>query len=156
MAFRDLAEFLSAPPFVLPIRGREYAFPGEVSARLWLRLQRLRDQMGGSNVEPDDEVVSDDEELNLRKELFGGVDAEMAADGCTSTQIERVFYTLLAYHLSGRETAERVWEMPGEPAAPSRATQRTAKRTRSRGSRDGSTVQKAKAEPGETSSNTGT
>lgn len=147
MAFRDLDEFLEVEPLVLPIRGKEYKFPGEISARAWLLVQRLgeryerarRDKEAGREPDPDEEVLSDGDESMLRAEMFGDVEEEMTADGLTSAHMKRVFLTLIAFHLSGVEAAEAVWNNVGEAPAPNRATRRKAqaKSTPSRGSRAG-------------------
>ncbi len=154
MAFRDLDEFLVVEPVVLPIRGKEYSFPGEVSARTWLLLQRLAEQW--QSAAPDDEVVDDTTEAELRAELMGDTLQEMLDDGLTSAHVKAVLYTLLAFHLGGREAAEVVWERQGKAAAPNRETRRTrepTRSTRSRGSRAGSTSRKGR--PGAASSPTG-
>ena len=159
MPFKDLDEFLVVKPNVLPIRGKDYSFPGEISARSWLRLQRLSEriqQARQGDFDPDEEVVSDIDQAELMAEIFGGVDEQLAADDCTSAQIKLVFYTLMAWHISGREAAETVWEARGETVAPNRAARRhPAKSTPSRGSRAGSTAPKAAVPPGSASSDTG-
>jgi len=146
MAFKDLGEFLVVEPLVLPIRGKEYSFPGEISARSWLMVQRIgekyerarRAKEVGQEVDPDEEVLSDQDEGILRAEMFGGVDEQMAADGLSSGHMERVFQTLIAFHLSGREAAEAVWQAQGEAKAPNREQRRSATTsTRSRGKRAG-------------------
>lgn len=147
MAFRDLEEFLSVKPVELPIRGKVYAFPGEVSGHTWLTLQKLAHSMqqvqaakeSGEPLDEDAVILTDADEAAIMVELFAGVDEEMAADGCTSAQIKAVFYTLLAYHTAGEESAEAVWESQGEAPAPNRATRRSQTPTRSRGSRASST-----------------
>ncbi len=157
MSFRDLDEFLSVEPIVLPIRGTAYSFPGEISARTWLRLQRVWQTIERAG-DPDAEAVSDFDEAQLMAEMFGGVDEQMAADGVTSAEIKRVFVTLMAYHLSGREAAENVWNNSGEAVAPNRAARRhpATTSTPSRGSRAGSTPRAKTASAGATSSATGT
>lgn len=160
MAFRDLDEFLTVKPLVLPIRGKEYAFPGDLSGESWLRLQVVGDRMRGG---ADGFVaVSDTDEVALRAEMFGGVDAEMIADGCTSAQMQAVFVTLVTYHLSGRNlaAAEAAWDAQGEAPAPNREARRSkapAKSNPARGSRAGSTHPRPKvaAPPGTPSSNAG-
>lgn len=144
MAFRDLTEFMTVEPFPLPIGGKTYQFPGEISAKSWLQLQRLTEQItkaqlaqaAGVEVEPDTEVLSDTEEADLMQEMFGGVDEEMVADGCTSSQIKAVFYTLMAYHIKDVDAAEAVWNAQGESSAPNRAARRhpMSPSTRLRGS----------------------
>ncbi len=148
MAFRDLGDFLVVEPVVLPIRGKEYSFPGEISARAWLRLQRLSELLQAAKQDgfvASDTAVDDEEEADLMGEMLGGVENQMMDDGCTSQEIKAVFYTLIAYHLSGVEAAEVVWNSAGETPAPNRAARRSkapAKSTRSRGSHDGSTAPK--------------
>lgn len=156
MSFRDLSEFLSVEPIVLPIRGKEYSLPGEISARSWLRLQRVWQAMGAAS-DPGAEAVSDFDEATLMAEMFGGVDEQMAADGVTSAEIKRVFVTLMAYHLSGRDAAEAAWDNSGEAVAPNRAARRhpATTSTPSRGSRAGSTPHNRTASAGATSFSTG-
>ena len=141
MAFRDLQEFLSVKPVLLPIRGKTYAFPGDISAAAWLRLQTVGDRLRGDD--SDAEAVSDADEANLRAEMFGDAAAEMVADGCTGAEMQAVFVTLISYHLAGRslEAAELVWSAQGEASAPNRTARRSktaAKPARLRGSRAGS------------------
>lgn len=160
MAFQDLDEFLTVAPKVLPIRGKDYAFPGTVSADLWLRLQRIDHRVQQAR-DPNEEAVSDADEIDMMKELLGDTRDEMAADGLTSAHIKIVYWTLFAWHVYGEEVAKVVWDNQGELSAPNRATRRasSAKSARSRGSRAGSTAPKAKAAmaaPGRKSSSTGT
>lgn len=148
MSFRDLDEFLSVEPLELPIRGKTYSFPGEVSGRAWILLKKIQHEYSraerakalGKEYEPDLEVLSDQEEATLRDELFRGRDEEMAADGLTSAHLERTFMTLIAFYVAGREAAEAVWSGQGEAPAPNREARRKAKSTPSRGSRAGSTA----------------
>lgn len=143
MGFRDLSEFMTVEPFPLPINGKVYKFPGEISAKSWLQLQRLTEQItqaqvaiaSGEELDPDIEVLSDADESALMAEMFGGVDDEMVADGCTSSQIKAVFFTLMAYHIKDIDAAEAVWNAQGESSAPSRTDQKT-RSVRPRGSRD--------------------
>ena len=153
MAFRELDELLSPEPVVLPFNGKEYAFPGEISAKSWLQLQRIGDTIDranrGEEVDPEEEVFDDSDQSSLMAEILGDAGQQMAADGCTSSQIKRAFYTLLAYHLRDREAAEVIWEASaaGEAPAPNRAARRhpsdaQPSAVRSRGSRAGSTGHK--------------
>ena len=165
MAFRDLSEFLKIEPFVLPIRGKNYAFPGDVSALSFLRMQKLaqsmRDLVAGKHLDLEEVLLTTSEEEAVKDEMFGGLEAEMIADGLTSTEIRVVFFTLISYHLSGRnkEEAEKVWNRQGELPAPSRAKRRSDKlptSARSRGSRAGSKGPvRRPASAGESSSSTG-
>ena len=170
MAFRDLDEFLVVEPLVLPIRGKQYALPGEVSAKLWLQLQRFNEQIQhaqraaetGEEYDPDEVALNDEDQATMMREMLGDVEAEMVADGCTSTEIRVVFFTCIAFHLSGREAAEAVWDAQGEAPSPERATRRSkapTKATRSRGTSRAKSNEAPKTEvtsqAGETSSGTG-
>ena len=160
MAFKDLDDFLVIKPLVLPIRGKEYAFPGEISARAGLLLQRAFDVP--DDADPDAVVLTDAEENELRTALFGGLEKQMIDDGLTNTHLRVVFYTLIAYQQTrDLKLAEQVWNAQGEAIAPNRETRRrkpAAKSTRPRGSRAASTAPKDKApeSPGPSSSDTGT
>ena len=168
MAFRDLTEFMVTPPFVLPIRGKEYAFPGDgdIAARSGLLLQRLNEQLRqaqAGQAEPGSVTLTDAEEAQLRADLFGGAESVLVADGVTARQLTVVYWTLIAYQLFGEESAEAYWNAQGEAAAPRQERKRRSKTpptsTPSRGSRGGSTGQKArpqKAAAGHKSSNAGT
>jgi len=143
MPFRDLTEFLTVEPFTLPIAGKKYDFPGEISAKSWLQLQRLTEQIAkaqaaaalGVDYDPDEQVLSDTDESALMTEMMGDGQALMIENGCTSSQIRAVFFTLMAYHTTGIEAAEAMWNAQGEAPAPNRETRRkaTAKSTPGRG-----------------------
>ena len=165
MTFPDLSEVYVAEPFVLPIRGKQYAFPGEISARSMVRLMRLtadmreaqRDAQGGQEGVDARELLSDEDEADVRRQLFGGLEDELVADNCTPSELRIVFFTLIAFHLYGTETAEAIWNNAGKAPAPKRTTRRSktpAKSTRRRGSPTGSTSHPAP--PGRKSSRTGT
>lgn len=161
--FRDLDEFLVVQPIVLPIRGKEYSFPGEISARSWLLLQSVAEeaqkavkaQRAGEEYNPTDVVIPDDVEVGLKSELLGSAEQEMIDDGLTSVHMQAVMKTLIAYHLQDRETAIQVWNSQGEAPAPNREARRAKAAptsTRVRGSHAGSTRPKAtKAGPGDKS-----
>lgn len=167
MAFRDLDEFLVVEPVVLPIRGRDYAFPGSVSARVWLQLQSMSEQMqaasraaaAGEEFDPDNEVLSDIDEAAMMSEMLGGVQDEMVAAGLSSAHIRAAFYTLIAWHLSGEEAAEAVWNAQGnggKAAAPNRAARRKkSPPASSRASSNAVPKSAAQLPPGEASSETG-
>ena len=111
MAFRDLDEFLVVRPIVLPIHGKDYSFPGpgDISARTGLLLQRIS-ATGG---EDDAVVLTDKEDNDLRREVFGGLEDAMVADGLTFAQIRAAYFTLIACHLYGLEAGEHAWEAQG-------------------------------------------
>lgn len=136
MAFRDLAEFQLVRPLVLPIRGKVYEFPGDISARGLIKLQKLNYQIEQirAGVEVED-PISDDEMTAIEAELYGDLKDEMVADGILSSQLKAVFWTLMNYHLAGIEAAEEFWNAQGEAVAPSRAERRRKTPTKSRPSR---------------------
>jgi len=148
VAFKELDDFLEVKPVELPIHGKLYSFPGEITGEAWLfvqsvgeRYQRAQKALAaGEDPGIEDEVLTDIDEQRLRREMLGDTQAEMIADGLSSAAMKLVLVTLIAYHLSGREAAEAVWNNQGEAPAPNRATRRAkapAKSARSRGSHDG-------------------
>jgi hypothetical protein len=163
MAFRDLDEFLVAEPVVLPIRGKEYAFPGEVSARTWLRLQRLGEHMNRAQTDPDytpdAEVFSDLEQDELLREMCGETLDEMLEDEVPASVVKLVFMALLTFHIYDRDAAEAIWNGRGEAVAPNREARRhpapATKSTPSRGSRATSNSRNKTGQAGRTSSATG-
>jgi len=148
MAFRDLDDFLVVQPIDLPIRGKVYHFPGAISAASGLRLERFtaltRLQGEGGDADPDELLLIGEDADTLEAEMFGGVKAEMIADGLTTAHISAVFDTLMAYHATGSlEVAERVWEdHAGESPAPAPATPQAT--PKARGSHAGSTGRQTK------------
>ncbi len=154
--FRDLDEFLTVEPIELPIGGKVYEFPGEVSARAGLLLQRIGSMVltvaategdpaaaGAALSERDRELLSDGEEMDLRAELFGDAEADMIADGLTSAQIRHVFMTLVVWHAFSEDAAVAVWE--GKAASPepaNRAERRASKATTGRSGAGASTTKR--------------
>ena len=160
MAFKDLADALDVEPLVLPIRGREYACPGSISAKTWLWMQYIMAIARGEDVEPKDEALTDQEQANILNEMLGDAKQQMLDDGLTSAEMEHVERTLWTYHANNRNRAlaESVWNSLGKAPAPNRASRRAAEKSpRSRGSRAGSTPRKRspKARPGAPSSSAG-
>jgi hypothetical protein len=169
--FRDLDDLLAESggdrPIELPIRGKVYAFPSSISARSGLLLARMAavaqaEQSGGKAApDPDLELLSDGEEVDLRAEMMGATEVEMARDGLTTAHTRVVFMTLLTWHLAGEEAALAAWESAGKAPA-NRATRRArsaaASTTRKRGSTSGTTLVAVKSAPasrGRRSSTTG-
>jgi hypothetical protein len=134
--FRDLDEFLVDEPIRLPIRGKTYSFPGSIPARTGLLLQRLgaaadkaRTSIKAGAANPAElaaEVFSDSEETDLRAEIMGPAEQEMADDGLTTAHTSHVFRTLMVWHMAGEEAAMKAWEAVGPQAAPNRAARRAA------------------------------
>lgn len=153
MPFDDLDDFLVVQPIRLPIRGKTYEFPGSISARTGLMLQRLTaeaDKVRDGSTEPTDlaaEVLNDEEEIDLRAEVLGDTERQMAADGLSTAHVRHVFQTLLVWHMAGQEAAEKAWHTLGEAQAPNRAERRAASKdsastTRSRASTSGTTTRR--------------
>jgi hypothetical protein len=134
--FRDLDEFLAPPPLELPIHGKVYTFPGEISARTWLKLQSI-------------EALTEQNEQVLMAELCGDQLEVMLEDGVTDRQLKAVLGTLMAFYLYDREVALTAWEMQGKASAPKRAKPKTsAPSSRPRGgSPSGSKITQAKNGP---------
>lgn len=154
MPFRDLDEFLVVPTFDLPIRGKTYRFPGTISAKAGLMLQRLELTAAKADGVEDAQQqalaeLDPEQPIDLDREVMGDVRAEMVADGLTQAHIQHTFMTLLIWHLHGQEAAERVWErkQPGEAPAPNRAARRgssgTARSTKPLASTSGTRTPKA-------------
>jgi hypothetical protein len=159
MAFRDLGELVTVKPLIVPIRGKKYELPGDISAASWVRLQLLfeqvRDAAAGVESDPAAGALSAAEERAIRAEMFGPAEAEMVADGCLGSEVDAVYRMLWAYYMNDRshEVAEAYWNAQGEAPAPSPEP----KKPRARGSRAGSTNRrKAQPSAGETSSSAGT
>jgi hypothetical protein len=171
--FRDLDEFLVDRPIELPIRGKTYRFPGSVSARTGLLLQRMgasadvarrsgQDGTAAASEVFDAELLDDDREKDLRREIMGDGEAEMARDGLTTAHTEHVFRTLIVWHMAGEEAALKAWERLGNVQAPNRETRRQASKasgtsTRRRASTAGTTASKKRpqASAGRSSSRSG-
>src|SRR5664279_2034800 len=154
MAFRDLDEFLTAEPLVLPVKGKDYEFPGEISAKSWLLVQRLgavadAARKAGEDFDPNEEVLNDVDQTSLMSEIFGGVDEELSADGVGSAAMNHIFFTLMIFHLQDRDAAEVYWNSAGETPGPNRAERRAPKKksTPSQGSQGGSTAKAKKKKP---------
>ncbi len=175
MGFRDLDEFLVVTPIELPIGGKTYQFPGSVSAHTGLVLQRIlsaaedasEDLRAGrvTGTEIAEQILLDDvQEGDIRAELMGDGEAQMAADGLSTAHTSHVFNTLLVWHTAGPEAAEAAWERLGEAPAPNRETRRQASKgsastTRRPGSTTGTSTRApakaATARAGRSSSATG-
>jgi hypothetical protein len=130
-AFRDLDEILVDKPIGLPIKGKMYEFPGSIPARTGLMLQRIaaaaQKAKNAGPTELAEEVLSDEEEIDLRGELMGSTEVEMARDGLTTAHTSHVFQTLLIWHMAGEEAAAQAWESLGKAPAPNRAQRRASK-----------------------------
>lgn len=159
MTFRDLDDFLVVRPIELPIRGKTYQFPGTITARAGLLLQRITAAVGGEASEA--QAVLDGAEASLREEILGDTEAQMVEDGLTAAHVNHVLQTLMVWHMAGPEAAEAAWEqMAADPQEPNRAERRAAtakKSNRSPASPAGSTSRRKPpaARRGEPSSSTG-
>jgi hypothetical protein len=157
-AFRDLDEFLIDEPIRLPIRGKTYEFPGSIPARTGLLLQRLGAaaekasasiKAGTANAtELAAEVFSDSEETDLRAEMMGDTEQQMADDGLTTAHTTHVFRTLMVWHMAGEEAAMKAWEAVGPQPAPNRAARRASKASATTTRRPASTSGTSTPTPG--------
>lgn len=135
MAFRDLTDVLGATRAkVLPIHGREVAFPGTISAwagQLLLAIRRATEESaaaGSSQVDTATLVMSsglatEQDALQLERELLGDGAAVLDELGVIGDARVRVVGTLTVWHLSGQEAAELAWEGKAQDP-PNRATRR--------------------------------
>lgn len=153
MSFRDLGDLLAEQPVVLPIRGRAFTFPGSVSARQGLTLQRIQSIAikAAKGELPEDEPRFTDEEQEAILDALLGDQKEDLLDYATSTEYALVCRTLYNHHLFGRAVAEKVWNAQGEAEAPAPA------KTEAGDSPAGSSAKPSrKARPGPKSSTAGT
>jgi hypothetical protein len=133
MPFKDLGEFLEEQTLTLPIRGKSYTFP-DISAERWLKLERLGPEIGravkaelaGNAYDVDLELVGDDDQDALMRDLCGDTLQEMLDDGVRASELKLVLATLIVFHLLDSDHAELVWNSGGEAPAPSRAARRQA------------------------------
>ena len=131
MGFTDLQDVLGTTPAkVLPIMGREVAFPGRVSARTGMLLLSIqRDAASAGDVDATVEALglTDADAEALEVELFGDGRAVLDELGVIGESRQLVMGTLVAWHLGGEQAAVEVWEagVGGKAGAPSnRATRR--------------------------------
>ena len=131
MGFTDLQDVLGTTPAkVLPIMGRQVAFPGRVSARTGMLLLSLqRDAVANGSVDASIEALgltdADAEEFEV--EILGESRAVLDELGVIGEPRQLVIGTLVAWHLGGEQAAVEVWEagVGGKAGAPSnRATRR--------------------------------
>lgn len=130
-AFPDLARFeqsLDKEPLDLPVNGKVYSFSPDISARAGLTIMRVREEtqkitlavLAGQKLDLNAELLDDQSEGVLIRELLGDRIAEMEADGLTWTEIERAGKTLIAWHIFGAESALRTWTGGGDANPPAR------------------------------------
>lgn len=170
MSFQDLDELLGSPKKELPIGGRLVTFPDRVSAEtgvIMLRIAQIAKSDPAKALDADtivSELLDDEGWARIQAEVLGGdPQTLMLEHNLTGDRLAHVFKTLMAWHLYGKEVAEKAWAEVGPPAAPNRATRRRktpAKSSPARGSRGGSTTPKAvqaaeATSPGDDSSPTG-
>ena len=134
-------------PLLLRAYGETIELPGSLPASLFLDVLRMEEDSDG-----DREFTSGESLALLRRILPGGVlDGLLAREDFSTDDFEDLIRLVMDAYTGA----------PGETPAPNRAQRRSkapAKSTRSRGSRAGSTVPKAKtasASRGAASSNTG-
>ena len=112
-----IAAFLGAEKITIEVGGRDYEFPGEVTGRTGVQLQRLFAAAADPGRPGDAELISDMDHAKIRAEVMGTGEAAMLADGVGSAAINLVWETLLAYHGIGEAASQRVLAR-GEAVAP--------------------------------------
>ena len=161
MAFKNYNDFPAPKPIRIPIGEKIYSFPGTISGRAWMLIEKMASyldqaklaELRGEKYDPEMEALDDLEYADINAEVFGDTKQELVADGVTSDCLKRLFYTLITYHMHGKEAAERMWNQ-GEAIAPNRAQRRAKTSPGSRGSQGGSTRPQT-AQAGARSSSTG-
>lgn len=146
--FGELEEYLRPERKKLPYKGIVYEFPATCNARSWLTLQVIRREgqkaalaeKRGTPYDAEAVLVNDDEEEALRQDLMGDAYDELVEDGVPGHVIERMFGTLMIWHLSGKDLAVSMWKgevSQGEAAARGNREQRrkAARQQRAKGSR---------------------
>lgn len=128
MAFKDFGDPRRAKPIVLPIRGRDYTFPGsgDIAASTWLKLQDFGEltasaavaKRDGKDVELDAELLTELDQRQLMRELCGDELQRMLDDGVSGNELRSVLKTLMAAHMFSEELAEMVWNQQGEAEGP--------------------------------------
>ena len=132
MAFRDLTDFLTVKPIELPIGGKFYAFPRDISGKAGLVIAAIREAAEaadrGKDYNPEQVVLDDAAEVDLRREVLGDTEREMFEAGLTTGQVEHVFRTLMTWHMSrSMELTEAAWEMIDvDPPKPNREQRRAS------------------------------
>ena len=120
---------------VLPWQGHEYRI-APVSARTGLRIQRVlsaaeKAARAGDEM-PDEEVLSDEEELDLYPDVLGDVYEQMLDDGVSFIRLKLAATAAMMWTVYGDEIAIEFWAAGGKAPAPNRQ-QRRAKTTRTGG-----------------------
>jgi hypothetical protein len=147
MGFDDLADVLGITPAkVLPIGGRQVAFPGRVSARTGMLLLSLqRDALArDGDVEATIEALglTDEDGEELEREIFGEAAAVLDELGVIGEARQLVMGTLVAWHLGGVEAAEKTWAagVGGKAQTPGTSNRATRRKTAGRSSKTAPTA----------------
>lgn len=144
MAFRDLADVLDVPsPKILPINGTMVEFPGRISAAsgallILMRQKAVAGELDAAADLADTGLITDARALELEAELLGDGVQQLDELGVFGDGRARVVQTLMAWHMSGQEAAEAVWE--GKAQAPRQVGTKSSRPRAGRGSRTAATL----------------
>ncbi|GAA3956665.1 hypothetical protein GCM10022384_07240 [Streptomyces marokkonensis] len=122
-----LDDYLELPVSVGDGQTRVYRIPSP-TAEAGLRVEAITKaaaQLFLGGVEPDAEMLNDDEEKDLFRLVLGPVHDEIAAD-LSWTRFRHVAMTTMVWVLNDRDTAAKFWSSGGDPSllAPNRAARR--------------------------------
>lgn len=147
--FEDLAEFFEVSPKRLPVKGKVYEFPASISGQAGLTLALVAEEFArvaeakkrGEEIDFDNAVLDDQEEINLREELFGAAHQQMIADGLSADMISHVSKTLMVWHMQGEEAALAAWKSAG-PAPKAKTPQDRKPKSRAGTSASGTSTKR--------------
>lgn len=128
--WRDLADVVGLDaPKVLPIMGKEVAFPGRISAWAGGTLLAITAAAEAGATDPDEITetvgITEADAVELEAEILGDDGAAaLDAAGVIGTARRHVVNTLMAWHISGEEAAREAWEAGGKAPRPNRAARR--------------------------------
>lgn len=161
---RDANAEQAGERITLPIGGVEYHFSKSIPMRLGMALALARTQAeemakaGKLDETPPALVGLTD--AQMQRAMIGDQWDRMLEDDVLDSEFERVYHTLFAWHMAGKETAMKVWtgEISREgDARPPASSASTARRKSPRSStRKTSEPSRRRRSAGTTSSKTGT
>lgn len=117
-------------------RGKTYSIP-PVDARTGLRIERVmaaaEQAARDKDAKPDDQVLSDMDELDLYPDVLGPVYDEMLDDGISFRRLKLAATAAMMWTVYDEAVAVEFWEAGGKAPAPANRQQRRAETTRTGG-----------------------